>query len=122
VRTWRLSAAAEQDIVALLNWTVTHLGASAQERYQRLLVTALRDVADDPERVGSVVRPELGDGVRSYHIRHSRNRCPGDSGIVRRPRHLILYRSITPGVVGVGRVLHDGMEFGRHLPDDYADQ
>ncbi|WP_246103356.1 hypothetical protein [Rhizobium straminoryzae] len=43
------------------------------------------------------------------------------SGIVRRPRHLILFRSIRPDLVGIGRVLHDSMELSRHLPPDFGD-
>lgn len=102
-------------------WTENRFGPVARRRYQSLLVTALRDIASDPERPGSTARPELGPAVRSYHLRHSRKRANAPEGIVRTPRHLLLYRTVTSGVVGVGRVLHDAMELERHLPPDFGD-
>ncbi|CCV12535.1 type II toxin-antitoxin system RelE/ParE family toxin [Mesorhizobium sp. STM 4661] len=117
---YRLSAAAQEDIIELLVYTQANFGEIARQRYERLLITALRDIATDPERAGSVVRTELGHDVRSYHLRHSRERARTEHGIVLRPRHLLLYR-ITLGVIGVGRILHDVMELERHLPANYGD-
>jgi toxin ParE1/3/4 len=118
----RLSLAAEADIVGLLAWTQEHFGTDARLRYERLLIVALRDISADPERPTSVLRTELGENIRSYHLRHSRDRARHESGIVRHPRHLLLYRVARPGLVGVGRVLHDAMELERHLPDEYGDR
>ena len=84
-------------------------------------VAALRDIAADPLRGGSVARPELGSGVRSYHLVHSRHRVDAD-GRVRRPRHVVLYRTMRPELIGVGRVLHDGMDLPRHAPGRYGDE
>lgn len=117
----RLSAAAEADIVSLLAWTEDRFGRAVRRRYQALLTAALRDIASDPERLGSAARPELGSTIRSYHLRHSRERVGALEGIVRTPRHLLLYRAIAPDIVGVSRVLHDAMELERHLPADYGD-
>ncbi|MFT3663769.1 hypothetical protein [Piscinibacter sp.] len=78
----------------------------------RLSAAALRDIAAQPERPGSIDRPELGAGVRSWHLRLSRERAA--SGPVRRPRHFLVYR-VEPGLVVIGRVLHDAMELARHL-------
>lgn len=118
---FRLSASAEADIVSLLAWTEDHFGEIIRRRYEILLVTALRDVADEPERVGSAARPELGPGVRSYHLRHSRERGRMSEGGIRKPRHVLLYRVIGPELLGIGRVLHDAMEVEQHLPPDYGD-
>lgn len=118
---FRLSATAEADIISVLAWTESHFGDVARRRYEMLLVTALRDVAADPERLGSAARPELGPGVRSYHLFHSRERSRTDDGVVHRPRHFLLYRVTNPDVIGIGRVLHDAMEIERHLPPDYGD-
>ena len=117
---FRLAAAAQADIVAALAWTQERFGETARQRYGILIATALRDIADDPERPGSADRPELGPAVRSYHLRHSRDRAQGVEGIVRTPRHLLLYRPLTPGFIGVGRMLHDAMELSRHLPADFG--
>ncbi|RJF89508.1 type II toxin-antitoxin system RelE/ParE family toxin [Oleomonas cavernae] len=119
---YRLSAAAREDIVELLAWTDEHFGELARLRYERLLATALRDVAADPERPGSIKRPDLGEQVRSYHLRHSRERARHESGIVRNPRHFLLYRAVRSGVIGVGRVLYDAMDLERHLPSAYGDE
>jgi toxin ParE1/3/4 len=117
----RLSALAEGDIAALLAWTQAEFGELARSRYQALLLAGLRDIAAVPTRPGSITRPELGPCVHSYHLRHSRDRAQGVQGPVRRLRHLVLYRVITPGLIGVGRVLHDGIELERHLPADFCD-
>lgn len=109
-------------MLAILASTDSHFGTAARLRYEALLASALRDIATDPERPGSVARPELGPGVRSYHVRHSRHAVPPQAGAVRRPRHLILFRSVRPGLIGIGRILHDGMELERHVPPEYGDQ
>lgn len=120
---FRLSAAAEADIISLLAWTESHFGDAARRRYERLLIVALRDVGGDPERIGSQARPELGQGVRSYHLFHSRERARTADGIVRRPRHFLLYRRAGSDAVGIGRVLHDAMDMERNLPfDDGQDE
>ena len=59
--------------------------------------------------------------MRSYHLRHSLERARAVDGFVRGPRNLLLYRALVPGLVGIGRVLHDAMEIEHHLPTDYGD-
>jgi toxin ParE1/3/4 len=105
----RLSALAQADIVQVLSWSSQRHGDLAEARYERLISAALRDLIADPFRPGSTARSELGVGVRTYHLRHSRKQAG-----VARPRHLILYRMIEGPVVEVGRVLHDAMELERH--------
>lgn len=119
---FRLSDAARADIIEILAQTHERFGELARLRYEYLLVTALRDLAAEPDRIGSISRPELGDDVRSYHLRHSRDRARHESGIVRRPRHLLLFRLARPDLIGIGRVLYDAMEIERHLPSYYGDE
>lgn len=114
---YRLSDAAQGDIVDILAWTDEQFGEAARRRYESLIVAALRDIASQPERPGSLARPELGAGARSWHLRLSRNHVPPGVGPVRRPRHFVVYR-LEPGLVVVGRVLHDAMELARHLDPD----
>jgi toxin ParE1/3/4 len=118
MRRYRLAAAARIDIAQLLIHTERHFGTVALQRYQALLVTALRDLAGDPERIGSVARPELGKALRSYHLRHGRGRAAQGSTAVHRPRHLLLYRMPAPNLIDIVRVLHDAVEVERHLPPD----
>lgn len=111
---YRLSVAAQDDLVEIFAWTHAQFGVEARERYEALVIAALRDVAAEPERAGSAARPELGAGVRSWHLRLSRQRARTASGVVHRPRHFLVYRP-EPGLLVVGRVLHDAMELVRHL-------
>jgi toxin ParE1/3/4 len=112
VTTYRISHAATADIVDILAWSHDQFGEQARQRYEKLIATAIRDVVTDPTRSGSIDRPELGDGVRSWHLRGSRHRTAGD--VVRRPRHLLVYR-IDNDILVIGRILHDAMELRRHI-------
>jgi plasmid stabilization system protein ParE len=38
---------------------------------------------------------------------------------VRKPRHFLLYRALTPQSAGVGRVLHEAMDLPKHIPPTY---
>jgi toxin ParE1/3/4 len=116
---YRLSEAAQGDVLDVLAWTDEQFGEVARLRYENLIVAALRDVARQLDRPGSLVRPELGAGVRSWHLRLSRAHVNPGAGFVRRPRHFLVCRS-EPGLVVVGRVLHDAMELARHLDPDTA--
>ncbi|HTP72911.1 MAG TPA: type II toxin-antitoxin system RelE/ParE family toxin [Burkholderiaceae bacterium] len=110
----RLSAAAQADIVEILAWSEDQFGESARLRYEALIAAALRDIAEQPDRTGSIARPELGASVRSWHLRSSRDRARTDLGAVRRPRHFVIYR-VESDLLIVGRVLHDAMELVRYL-------
>ena len=116
---YRLSEAAQGDVLDILAWTDEQFGEAARLRYESLIVAALRDLARQPDRPGSLARPELGAGVRSWHLRLSREHVKPGEGIVRRPRHFLVYR-MEPDLIVVGRVLHDAMELARHLDPDAA--
>jgi len=112
--SYRLSNAAQHDIVDILTWTQGNFGDAARQRYGALLVAAMRDISAAPERVGSIARPELGAGVRSWHLRLSRERARTETGIVQRPRHFLIYR-IEARIIVIGRGLHDVMEREQQL-------
>jgi len=115
---YRLSRLAQSDIVAILAWSQEQFGPVARGRYQALIATALRDIAEQHDRPGMRARPELGDGVLTWHLRQSRGHAEG--GHVSQPRHLVVFR-LDADIVVVGRVLHDTMDLGRHLdaPDTW---
>jgi len=113
----RLSEAAQCDALNVLAWTHEQSGETARLRYESLIVAALRDVASQPDRPGSLARPELCTGVRSRRLRLGREHTDTGAGVVRRPRHFLAYR-FEPGLVVVGRVLHEAMELARHLDPD----
>lgn len=114
-----LSPAAEDDISSILAWTHQRFGERARLRYEALLVQAMVDVADDPERSGSATRETIVTSARTYHLFHSRNRVEGPVGGVRRPRHFLVYRTTGEGQIEIGRVLHDSIDLPAHLPAEY---
>ncbi|MGC1272160.1 MAG: type II toxin-antitoxin system RelE/ParE family toxin [Planctomycetaceae bacterium] len=118
---YRLSPLAEQDLESILAWTHEHFGERGRLRYEALLLRAILDVADDPQRSGCRPRPELAAGAMTYHLLSSRNNVPKSAGRVRKPRHFLLFRHTADGCLEVGRVLHESMDVERHLPEEYRD-
>jgi toxin ParE1/3/4 len=109
----------EWDIELILAWTHEEFGEESRTRYEALLIQAILDVAESPERAGSRDRPEIAVSARTYHLRHSRDWVKKSIGKVRWPRNFLLYRTLGVGGVEIGRVLHDGMDLKRHLPAEY---
>jgi toxin ParE1/3/4 len=112
-----LAPSAQRDIREALTWSQERFGKRAAARYRDLLKQAVRDIAADPERPGSQERRDLARGVRTYHLFFSRDRARSDLGVVRKPRHFLVYRR-RGAVIDVVRVLHDARDLERHLPDD----
>jgi toxin ParE1/3/4 len=110
----RLAGPAQNDIEDVLAWSELNFGVTARRRYEALMARALRDLANDPARIGVRQRPELGSGVFSYHLFHSRRRTSTHK--VQSSRHLLLARMGEAGFIDILRVLHDAMELSRHLP------
>jgi toxin ParE1/3/4 len=111
-----LSGPAKRDIAAILKWSWREFGEAAAWRYEALLSQAMRDIAADPERPGSLSRPEIVTGGRTYHLQFSRENVGGDR--VKAPRHLLLYRR-RGDAVEIARVLHDAQDLKRNLPSAY---
>jgi toxin ParE1/3/4 len=63
-----LSPDAQRDIREALKWSRERFGERAAVRYRDLLKQALRDIAVEPQRPGSRDRPDLAQGVRTYHL------------------------------------------------------
>lgn len=116
-RQLHLTLQARDDIAELLDTSAERFGSTTRRRYEALVACALEDIRADPLRPGSVVRPELGEGSRTYHFRFSRDRTPVESGRVRSPRHLLVYELPDPSRVLVLRVLHDAMDLEQHVPE-----
>lgn len=118
---YRLSGPALEDIATILAESVARFGDAASERYERLIATALIDLAADPARPGSRAAPELGEGARLYHLRGSRRRAGMGVGAVGTPRHFVVYCVVEADVIGVARVLHDSMDLPFHGTDDFGE-
>jgi toxin ParE1/3/4 len=113
--TWRLSLAAQDDIARILVRSREAFGEQAQARYAELIASGLRAIAGAEAGFAGTARPELGDGVRTWHLRPVS--AATAHGRVRKPRHFIVYR-MEGDVVVVGRVLHDAMELREHVAAD----
>jgi toxin ParE1/3/4 len=112
VSRYRISHATAADSIDILAWSQEQLGEQARRGHESLIGAAIRDIAADPTRTGSA---ELGQAVRSWHLRGSRNHTTGE--VVGRPRHLLIYR-VEDDILVIGRILHDAMELRRHIDAD----
>src|SRR6185369_1405899 len=105
---YRLSEPAEADVAATLRTSGELHGSQARIRYRAWLTAAMRRVAADPSGRSPVDHAELLPGLRSFHIRHSRQ--ASREAPVAKPVHVIFYRVVEPGLVEIVRVLHERME------------
>lgn len=116
-----LAPAAAADIEAILAWTHEQFGETARLKYEALLVQAMIEVSQRPNRTGCTPRDEIAPGAFTYHLWHSRNRVSRTRGRVRRPRHFLVFRRRQDGTVEIGRVLHDSMDLSTHGPNEGPD-
>lgn len=100
----RLSFAARADFDGILNWTKTNFGDLQADKYARILEDAIARLTDGPEAFGAKARDDLSKGLRSLHVRNG--------------RHVLLFRTEEKGnSIVLLRILHDSMDFARHLPE-----
>src|ERR1700687_66576 len=107
-RQWRvrLGAVAEVDFANILKWTAENFGARQAAIYRDTLAQAIGELAKGPDVPGSRARNEIMSGLRTLHIARRG----------RRGRHFLLYRAVEGRMIEIGRILHDQMDVGRHLP------
>jgi len=98
----RVSRAARRELFRIFADSATRFGEDASLRYEELIIQAIRDLVENPQRIGA--RP-VGARIH-YHLRHSRNRV--DGGRVRDPRHLLVAKIVRTRLV-VLAVVHDAM-------------
>ena len=115
-REIELTLSAQEDIVNPLDWSAERFGPSFRRRYEALIEQALKDLREGPMLPGSRDRSELGSGIRTLHLKLRRHRARTSEGIVRAPRHMLVYERPSPTLVMVLRVLHDVMDIERRLP------
>lgn len=116
MRNYRFSISAGEDFVEILSWSAVHFGEAAAKRYKRLISTAIQQICQNPERIGSIALSEFGAGIRAYHLRFSRSAAAKAAGSVNRPRHWVVYKVLSHQEIEIVRLVHDSMEFDRHLP------
>ena len=108
---YRLTRAAEDQIDALLLESARDHGLEAAGRYGQLILAVMAALGDNPKILGSVDVPRLR-GVLVFPIRLLRQRAE-PARRVGRPRHLVVYRSGTDGVIEILGLVHDRMVLSR---------
>lgn len=104
----RLGAAAEVDFANILKWTTENFGARQSRVYRDSLVQAIGELADGPNAVGSKTRNDIMAGLRTLHVARRG----------RRGSHFLMYRAAPNSTIEIVRILHDRMDFRRHVPSD----
>jgi toxin ParE1/3/4 len=112
---YRLTASARRDVGSILRTSEERHGRDARMRYAALLLAAMRRVAETPEGRSTSDSSRVRPGLRSFHIRHSRDESR--EAPVANPVHVIFYRVVEAGVAEVVRVLHERMEPSRYIGD-----
>ena len=103
---FQLSAHAQRDLFKILAHSRRRFGEQSARRYDHLLFTAFKTIAEEPELLSS---REFLD-MRIYHLRHCRKKAVVDGLIVKTHRHFVLYRIKEPGGIEILRLLHDEMD------------
>lgn len=115
VRTWtvRLTAAAETDFERIVQWTLDQFGDAQALVYAETVSMAIEALSEGPSVIGAKPRSEILKGLFSLHVaRHGR-----------KGRHFTTFRMAPAGnAIEVLRILHDSIDFARHVghPDANA--
>jgi toxin ParE1/3/4 len=112
VAGFRLALAAQRDIEHILTESEVNWGTSARRRYATLIMAAVKRIAADAEARPSREHPDIGIGIRSFHMRHLRNTS---GSAVKRPAHILFYRRIDSGPLEIMRILHERMDPAHHI-------
>jgi toxin ParE1/3/4 len=113
---YRLSPLARADLRQILTTSLERLGKEGKRRYAMLIAAVMRKVAAEAEGRTTRTRGDLSRGIRSFHLRNISADDPRAK--VRRPVHLLYYRTVQPGLVEIVRVLHERMEPERYMDAD----
>ncbi len=107
--TVRIMDSAENDIRGAVRWSVHRFGEEQACVYAETLMLAVTELGAGPNLVGVKLRDEIAAGLLSLHVaRHGR-----------RGRHFVIFRIVDESarILEVLRVLHDAMDFPRHIPE-----
>ena len=107
----RLSEAAQRDFDKLYLWTLERFGADQAGAYRRLVLDSLRSLEGGPAIVGVKDHAGIPEHLRTLHVTRKG----------KRGRHVIVFDASMSGRIQVLRILHDAMDFPRHLADDEAE-
>lgn len=112
---YRLSTAAEHDLVDILTWSHEQFGELIQERYQALMFAAFEDIAGNPADPLISWKTLKSGRAGIYHISHSTGHVADPPGKVGDPRHSVVFIQSDDGVVHIVGFIHDSMLMPRAL-------
>lgn len=112
---YQLTRKAENDFREIIRASQSDFGNQAAIRYKRLILVALREIANDPKLQG---HREFEGIAYLYHIRYSSKRASMDSIKVRNPRHFVVYRILKSGIIEITRILHERMDLPNRLREE----
>lgn len=115
MKSLRVTTLAEGDIESLLLNSEAEFGPEMARRYRSLLNEGLVRIMENPDRAGIPYRFSQEPNLRLFHLRLARLRMSAADRIAR-PRHVLVFR-VSETIVILIRVLHDAMDFPRHLAD-----
>lgn len=113
---YRLPAHVEARILRLLDEGAVNFGDAARDRYAVLILQAMQDVADFPNRPGASRDIDVDPTALFYHLRHSRERAAKPPDRVGKPRHILVYEPFEEGVVDILGLIPDVIPFDIALP------
>lgn len=93
-----LSKKAQKDLQKIWNYTVDKWSEEQADSYYQDLVLSFEYIASRPASVGRSYE-EVREGYRGLHCGH----------------HIVFYRILKNGKARIIRILHERMDFGRHL-------
>ncbi len=102
-----LAEAATLDFHDALRWTSERFGEAQAAVYEETLTLAIDALTAGPKIAGVRPRDGLMQGLMSLHVARRK----------RKGRHVVLFRIDPSGddTIQVLRLLHDSMDFARHL-------
>ena len=101
----------KDDLVSCMEWSLEFFGQKASDRYAKLIEISIQEISLNPELMGS---RDFEDGVRLYHIRHSKEQAAIGGKTVKKPRHFIAYRAKESSLQLI-RLLHESMDVSDHF-------
>jgi toxin ParE1/3/4 len=113
----RTAERADRDIDGILRATMRLFGRNQVSRYAAIIDRGIQMVAEEPLRASSHARPELGPGVRSFHLQLAARRSRGAA-------HVLYYRRSPRDSreLVILRVLADAMEARRRVARSLRDE
>ena len=113
---YRLVGHAEDRIDAILLGSARRWGVPAAARYHRLILTAADAIGEAADSLPGSREIHRVGGIWTLHLRYMRRLAAAGDRIAD-PRHMIVYRTASDGVIEILSVVHDRMLLARAARD-----